>query len=260
MDTAQAPAWLTSQLFLTEIHHFLWSDIRENRGVVDLGWNCRDHCATVGALLALTGIRSSIVTGRCIFVVGPDQGLPPVGIEQRERGGHSWLYIENLGIVDISPKLARNAAVGWRGVSSPGVVGNQLENQPTAIVHRVTTREDYDNEAALATYAEGVVTAVYLEERRTAFSPTMLTNARSEINSPLTDQLWNRFKPDVYLRLVAHLDGVLSGNHRTLASVSRWKAWGFVATMNADLDDLTRRLQLASSHIAQEGPAVAEPS
>lgn len=41
-----------------ELHALLWVQPRVNRGELDLGWSCREHAASIDALLTLNAVMS----------------------------------------------------------------------------------------------------------------------------------------------------------------------------------------------------------
>jgi hypothetical protein len=187
----------------------------------------------VGSLLALSGLPSLVARGQCTFLLGPEGDLPPVGIVLDRPGSHAWLRLE-FGVVDLSPKLQRQTDIRWRGVNSPGVIGQFVVHDRKAST--IVLRDDiqYEQAVAVGTHVEGGCGVVYWVQLDEAFDVLMLTDPRSHINSPLTDQLSARFDSGIYLKLVNHLHGVLSGDTKPLASVSRWRAWEIVDRQTLD--------------------------
>src|SRR5688572_6667019 len=92
---------------LTEVHRLLWMEPFHNRGVLDLGWSCRDHAFVVACLLRLTSTSTRLVHGKCMYVQGPEATSPPcaIGQECHAVAGHTWLKSSDGKIMDVSPRL-----------------------------------------------------------------------------------------------------------------------------------------------------------
>src|SRR5258707_15746135 len=101
---------LASEGFLAEIHHLLWTKKFKNRGKVDPGWQCRDHALIVSTLLKLLGHESSVHHGRLMMSTGPDDYDKPYGNDVQP---HSWNFISDLGIVDLSLRVPKYQFPTW---------------------------------------------------------------------------------------------------------------------------------------------------
>ena len=113
--------------FQAELHALLSIDAFDNHGAWDGGWSCRDHTAVVGAFLMVAGFDLTILHGRCYFVQGPTADRwPPVAVgrDLAAGAGHTWLGVDGLGHVDLSPKLGLSHD-GWRAISSMGIIGEE---------------------------------------------------------------------------------------------------------------------------------------
>src|SRR3954470_5379241 len=107
----------------------------------DDGWSCRDHVAVIGQIALDAGATATVLHGKCMFVQGPGSGgEPSVGLGQfpRDAGEHSWLYIEEVGHVDLSPRLDRGGDA-WRPLPNSGVIASSWAPVPkAALVVRTT--------------------------------------------------------------------------------------------------------------------------
>jgi hypothetical protein len=223
--------------FLDELHAFLWTDPFLNQGMVDHGWSCRDHTLVVGQFLVDAGASVTVRHGKCMFVQGPtSDGAPPVGVGQDvdpRAGGHTWLSVDGLGDVDLSPKL-KIREPRWRPIESPGIVGSVwVAMRPT---HFFVTDSpgDYDQEIAKASHARDEWRAIYFKQSEQSFA-AIADQGLSWANSRVSLRLLQRGLPDdLYGRFAAHLHGVLAGDRRPLGHLSRNKAWAILAD-DADL-------------------------
>lgn len=93
---------VNSPEFLRELHHFLWMEPQCSAGLVDAGWNCRDHALATGLLLASFGHRGSMLaSGEAVFVRGAKAGSMATSFSQKP---HNWLVLEGVGAIDLSIK------------------------------------------------------------------------------------------------------------------------------------------------------------
>src|SRR3954451_940894 len=222
--------------FLEELHAFLWTDEFVNNGEIDGGWSCRDHAVVVGGYLALAGAQVRIRHGRNMFVAGPgSDGAPPMGLGQNDlspaRVGHSWLWVDGLGDVDVSPKLHPGPA-GWRPIRAKGVIGSAWDvRDGSAPFLLVTSPDAYERQVALATRAVDERHAIYWLMREEPLTADIVLRGLSWSNSRVSLRLLNRRMPDdLYARFAAHLQGVVNGTRRSLRRVSVNKAWSTIAS------------------------------
>ena len=230
-ETDLAQSLLDGRL-VEELHAFLWTAPFVNKGTPDDGWSCRDHAVVVGQLLRSAGAGVRIRHGRCMFVQGPgSDGAPPVGIGQEgaSRVGHTWLSVDGLGDVDLSPRLA-SAQPPWVPVASPGVVGSAWIAGRAAGFEMTTHLREYEAAIGRATGATDALHAVYLMEREEPYTDAVGRTGLSWANSRVSLRLLERGLPDdLYLRFASHLDGVRCGERRPLGAISHNKAWKLLA-------------------------------
>jgi hypothetical protein len=213
--------------FQREVHRLLWITPLINAGEFDAGWSCRDHAVLLAAFLAVNTVRSEIVHGRCMFVQGPVDGAPSVGLGQelQQRSGHSWLDVPSAGMVDLSPNLSLDVPGGWRSVEFAAILFDRWWPLERGRVVKCVTAQIYEAEVAQATHQDGEATAIYLEQRRERFDPPNLVKAIQTIDSPLSDRIYERHGPLAYGAALVHLLEFVAGKARSIASVSQTKAW-----------------------------------
>lgn len=228
---------LTDVDLLDELHTLLWLDAYYNRGTFDPGWSCRDHVVVVGKLLVDCGADVMIRHGRSMFVQGStSDGEPPVGIGQlpemkpMSRSWHSWLWVEGLGNVDLSPKLS-DRAPHWRPITSQGVIGSRWLVQGEAVFIECRTPSDFDREVATASHSVEARTAIYFVEGEEPFTNEIAYRGLAWANSPLSRKLQQRHLPeDIYARAAIHIPKAADGERRPLRRVSQFKAWDILAS------------------------------
>ena len=146
---------------------------------------------------------------------------------------HWWIRNEDVGIVDLSVNL--DVVSGpWRSVASCGVVGTlQRCALPASIVvtHDVGA---YKHQINVASHSADTITLIYMESGASPNNEIMSADPFAFINSPLTDRLRREYAPSVYVKVVVHLRGFLTGARRPLAGVSQNKAWRLVAQIGDD--------------------------
>src|SRR5262249_32563263 len=122
------PDTFRDKAFLSEIHKLLWIEPRINRGVFDSGWSCREHAFVCACLLLSSGFRPTVVIGKALFIQGPDNGRPPVGLgtQRADTTSHAWLSLPEWGMLDISPNLDIYKPP-WRRIQFSGIFGGNWE-------------------------------------------------------------------------------------------------------------------------------------
>lgn len=213
-----------------EIHALLWIHPIVNRGVYDQGWNCRDHALIVAGILAANFIPVQIPHGRVMFVLGPSGSYPPVGRGQdvNDARTHTWVEVPLIGIIDISPNLKTRDQAKWRPTNFDGIIASRWIPEGNCMVRQVASGFEYEREIALATHWHEQCSAVYWGRDADVFSPKLFENAFDYVNSPLTDKLRDSFQQSIYAKVVLHLIDRTRGLGRSLATVSRNKAWQII--------------------------------
>lgn len=222
---------LTDAALLDELHNLLWVDPFDNRGSPDLGWMCRDHALVVGHLAELHGLDVMLRHGKCMFVQGPTvDGAPPVGVGQDETaGGHTWVYVDRIGDIDVSPKLSLRFS-RWRPLRSPGVIGARFVAEGDARFVLTGDLHEYEQAVAAASHLSDVAQAIYWLDREEPLSGEVRAKGLSWPDSRVSIRLRQRGQPDdLYSRAARHLLGVWRGERRSLRRVSFNKAWTYVA-------------------------------
>jgi hypothetical protein len=228
MELAQLVA---DEAFQAELHHFLWTEPLVNQGMIDLGWSCRDHAAVVGQVAFDAGATVTVLHGKCTFVQGPTaDGEPAVGLGQapNDDAGHSWLGIDDLGHVDLSPKLDLRAA-GWRPLRSLGVIASSWRATPNAELFVTPSLTEYEDAIQLAARATAQLHAIYYMAETEPFTYELARDGLSWANSPLTDRLVEFALPaDAYVHLARHLVGVARGSRIAVGDRPPQEAWSYV--------------------------------
>jgi len=70
-----------------ELHALVWTRPIVNRGTFDPGWSCREHAASIAALLTLEGVPVHLRHGRCMFIQGAAGNNPPICYGQESSSG-----------------------------------------------------------------------------------------------------------------------------------------------------------------------------
>jgi hypothetical protein len=227
---------LQSEAFLDELHRFLWTEPVLNKGARDEGWSCRDHVAVIGQIALDAGAAATVLQGKCMFVQGANaRGEPPVGLGQlpEDAGTHSWLYIEDVGHVDVSPRLDRGGE-GWRPLHSSGVVASSWAPASNAALVVRTTLPEYEEAIALASRANERSHAIYYIAEAEPFSREIANEGLSWANSPRTDELRALALPDdAYVHLARHLVAVADGTHPSVGDQPPQQAWAEVLARGA---------------------------
>lgn len=160
-----------------------------------------------------------------MFVQGPTKDTPPAGWGQDIRGpvAHTWIDIENSGITDLSPNLSCKIS-GWPGIEFAGITFNEWNLFDRRIL-TCASKIQFENEINKATNQENEITAIYLESSREPFDAADTRNISRAINSPLTDQVREKYGEDAYITALLHLIDFADSKVKTLTGVSRNKAW-----------------------------------
>lgn len=217
--------------FLAELHKLLWIDPHDNHGQWDPGWSCRDHAVLLCALASLYRLEPTIISGKCIYGMRRT-GYPnfiATGQDVTQPGGHSWIELPEVGMIDLSPNIAALTNVWGSEVRTfKGIFGNMPEPQGSARLVVCSTLAEYDREIAASPFSEGVLTAIYVLQAAAPFELALLEDPFTRVNSPLTCFLSALFPKSIYAKAVLHLRDRLEGRGRSVAGVSRRKAWQIV--------------------------------
>jgi hypothetical protein len=227
----QLKAALTRPDFLRELHHLLWVEPHDNRGLWDEGWNCRDHALVTAALAQLFGFTAVVGYGQATFVQGPSGELPPVGMELNI---HAWTMVEQGGMYDLSPRLAQNKFPGWR--PSSVIAQSSCEPAVGTKFSYLLEADHYQNTIARATHDQGCLHVVFWGQESNNLSRVVLGDSLNFCNSPLTDQLRAQFgeKGDLHAKAVLHLWEFLKGEAASLTPLSQGDAWSKIGDRKGD--------------------------
>lgn len=232
------PKDLTTSLlreeFLRELHHLLWIEPRINAGMLDEGWNCRDHALIVAAIAQMSGFDAAILMGRAGFVQGPRGAIPGVGIGVSP---HAWVGIAGAGQFDLSVRLnAAGRHSSWSDWGVAGLFASQFE--PSGSVRAVFAQDpdEYDKAYNAATRLDSTNSAIYYCDDHAQLTSRMLSNAPRNCNSLLTGMLEAEFgdRGDLHARAVVHLIERLHGRGTSLTSRPQLEAWRILADRPGD--------------------------
>lgn len=213
-------------LILHELHSLLWTAPRAG----DHGWNCRDHALIIAGLLGLEGQRATFRHGRCMFMQGLTEKLPPVGLGQElaSRWGHTWLGLDLVGHLDLSPKLDIREAP-WRPMRHVGLVGDEWWAEGAHDLVVCSSADDYSHAIAAASWFRDRARAIYLHEREEPFEASLLRDPFPWTHSPLSNKLKKgKRSAGAYLKFLGHLTELKRGDARPLATVSWNRAWDII--------------------------------
>ncbi len=214
---------LTSERFLRELHHLLWIEPHVNRGVLDQGWNCRDHAWVAALLMHAAGRTPLLFHGRATFIGRRTSEVRGVLVQQHP---HSWAGAENLGNVDLSTRAT--VAIDGEAFRLPiaCVFANKWVPHDRGEVYVVRNAPRYAR-AINGLMQANKTAAIYLLESGESLSPGLLAHADAWINSPLTDRL-SAVAANVsglYCSILMHLLHFLTDDVQSLRLQSQVEAW-----------------------------------
>lgn len=228
---------MISSEVLKEAHALLWSAPLMNNGILDAGWNCRDHAIVFIALLKILGKDAAIAHGKNMLVKGPGPNSHPMGYGQDSTHGHghTWILASPDTIFDYSLRLP-DAKLGkkWKGLKDPVVEAGVCRTVDNADVILTRSAQDYENEIAIGTRAQGSFRVVYLLVGTEIFRPEMLMDPFAWIDSPLSNKIVERYTRDIYIKLVMHLHDLAKDRVRSIAHKSQTGAWNTIARRQTD--------------------------
>lgn len=232
---------------IDEIHTFLWMKPLTNKGIIDAGWNCRDHALVLGALFAAQGRSPVIAHGRNMLVCGPSKGNPPIGIGQ-ELGygaGHTWLDVEGITDISIKPPNAPQT----KKLMAITILAGVCRTPVGLKVINCLSEADYQNAIGVGSHEKDQLRVVYLEQKREPFTFSILQNPFPWVYSPLSERLRQEYPPGIYANLVMHLLTRLERGGRSLADRSLASAWKAVAKRgDVDTQELAERIAAVSNN------------
>lgn len=220
---------LTSADFLRELHHLLWIEPTINKGQRDEGWNCRDHALISGCIAQLLQrTPATVCHGRAFFVQGPTHNVPPVGLA---ADPHSWIAIEGVGCIDLSPRLSTCRVEHWTEWQCPGLFLNRCLPLGSAEARIARTYVDYENQVALATNRSTSKTMVYYPQEYEPITRGCIENSIQWSNSLLTDWLADRYgeSEPLHARAALYLLDFVNSEVPALSHLSREEAWDTIA-------------------------------
>jgi len=231
---------------LEELHNFLWIEPLKNRGEFDPGWNCRDHAFIIACILTFYGFQIEFLQGKVMFVRGPSKGKHPMGFGQEaDKGWHTWLRVKDYGHLDVSPNLIGGLKPGWTTIPFIGIFAGKWTPVGMGQVVFCDLVSDYSHQIAAASHAEDKYFAIYCALRSERMTREIVDSPDTFINSPLTIKLKQNFKGNIYLNLVSHLLRRIEKSRKSLANISRNKAWSLIneissSEVSADMEEIMR--------------------
>lgn len=208
-----------------EVHHFLHQAPHQNRGVLDQGWNCRDHALLTALLVHWAGHPTALMHGKAMFLIGPRGGKAGFGIEQKP---HSWGAIENMGLIDLSIKKEAHDGSAELKLPFEAVFANETLPRGRGEVRPLKDEATYQRMVAEGSNRPGVSWILYVLERGELLDQGHIVYSGRWINSSLTDELKSRYGDAecAYAALFLHLIELCAGNKQSFSGMERWKAWG----------------------------------
>jgi hypothetical protein len=229
MAKSGAAERLTSPLFLDELHHLLWVEPGEHRGQWDEGWSCRNHALIAAAVACALKERSAIVYGKAMYVQGPQDGLPPVGVSVDP---HAWFGLDGSGYFDLSPRLTQVKDRDWRPWPLSCVAMSRCV--PWGEFRLAYQEREFEDLVNSATHIMGCKRAVYFGTRYANLSRKVLNEEFSAADAPLTVRLASKHDPSLFAQAAVHLCKLLKGEVRSLRGMSQDEAWETISQQPGD--------------------------
>ena len=223
-----------SDRFLREMHHFLWldADVVDN-GVVDAGWNCRDHALMVALLLQSFGRTSMFVHGEAVFARGRSGKIPGMTVSQVP---HTWVLLDGVGAIDVSIKSSFDSAGEHFRLGLDAVFANAWIPRGKGAVHFVKERASFARAMEELPRRENHATAVYMPQEVEHVHDGHVFYSAGWAGSPLTKRLDNEFGDPcaAYAALLLHLRALLLREAPSLAGIAAPLAWRSIAASRTD--------------------------
>lgn len=236
---------MSSETFLREVHHFLWTEPFVNAsGALDHGWNCRDHAWITALLCHSTSHNAVIFHGQSALISGPTNAQSGMCIHQAP---HWWVGVENVGSFDLSIKrVTRHEAQELR-FPITCLFANKPIPQGRAQAIFIRNVGEFQKAMSSLLHRRNHTALLYLLEGGEHLDEGHIVCAPNWINSPLTDTLRSRFgsPADVYCALFLHLHSFLSGNAKSLSSLTKEEAWAQVSKFREG--SMSRTLEVLQS-------------
>jgi len=227
-------ATLARPSLVREIHHLLWVEPRQNRGVLDEGWNCRDHALVVATLCQMLGFNAYTIHGAASFVQGATGGRPPVGLGQDP---HAWAAVDGGGMHDLSVRLDRTAVPHWTDWQVLCISGSVPHAKRKMRLHYPKTALEYEDTVAAASHRQAERCAIYLAREYEPLTKAALSASMAWSNSILTDDLRDQIgeQPDFHARFALHLFELLGDPALSLTELPPTEAWKDLTLRDIDV-------------------------
>ena len=227
---------LSSKRFLRELRHFLWMEPHLNNGVLDQGWNCRDHSWVAAHLIKAAGHEPYLFRGAATYVCRKGK----LAVEQRT---HSWVGIEELGCFDFSIKPTTSFSGKTVALPFNLLFSNRLipaNGRSCEIVRRNNVYLSQVRSALKQKRNAGI----YFLESGSGIGTESILLAAEWINSPLTDKprRWFARPTNLYAALVIHLLSFVSGDSSSMAEMSQHEAWSELSALESDAPSMLREI------------------
>jgi hypothetical protein len=222
-----------SDRFLREIHHFLWLEVDAVAdGVVDAGWNCRDHALIVGLLLQSLGHTPLFVHGEALFSRGRSGKIPGMIVTQIP---HTWILLDGVGAIDLSIKPTFDSSGEQFRLGLDCVFANAWMPRGKGAVHVVNEAAAFVRAMEELPRRENHTTAVYLAREAEHVHDGHVHYSAGWAGSPLTQRLDREYGDpcDLYAALFLHLRAFLFREAASLAGTPAPVAWRRLAASRA---------------------------
>lgn len=242
---------LTSDRFLREIHHFLWTDSSLSGNVVDAGWNCRDHAWVVALLIQSLGYKPAFFHGEAFFVNAETKKSGNVSFYQRP---HSWVAVENVGAIDLSIKPNFSSADDHLRIPIKCIFANQClpRGRKQVIFYNQGNTHLFTRAIEYPEQLSSKVAATYLIKEAEHIHPGHLQQAAGWIGSPLTARLHATYgnPSDLYAALLVHMRSFLDHRAPSLTGLSWAEAWRRLADDREDATGQTSQFVSVTKTLA----------
>lgn len=238
-----------------ELHALLWSKPLVNKGILDSGWNCRDHAIIVAALHLLSGNSPlpHIAHGANMLILGPNGRNHPSGFGQ-EIGlgaGHTWNLSLHGSIYDYSLKIPdKREHPQWKEIANPLVEDGVCRAISGAEVFMTDVPKKYQDCIAAGAWKEKGFRVCYLVRHQEEFSPKLLLSPFRWIDSPLSNKMKGRYGETIYVKIVLHLFDLSQGRAKSIVHKTQVGAWNTVARRSDN--DIDRYLEIVRERTRNE--------
>lgn len=217
----------------------------DNREFYDHGWSCREHAWLVALLAEALGYSAVVMHGAATFLPRVPPGQARSIISQTQ---HSWVGVEEFGLIDLSPKPRGQQSTGGQTATwgDPFPLGsifrNQVGRSRANSVILVIDDVQFRNEVERLVPRKDTPHAVFRGRDYDTILEDIVLHAVDWINSPLTGRLMLHFDRSIYAKAFLHLHSYLDHRVSSLRHTDQLGAWRRIDATHRDAEDVVIRL------------------